>query len=267
MIRREFSCGSVPPGNDSRRMKSPSICAVIFIACLAAAPSLRGSDSWRAQREVGAAAVRRDLPLLREGDIIFARMAFPLCWWVSKTTGAGWEPHAGILFRDRKGEWMVAQSDLPVSDCISLKKFLARSDDGHVLVRRLRGGLSPEQTRRLRAAADSRMDKPYHFGFDYDDPRRTYCSKFVYDSFIEATGRRLGRVVTFRELLTANPDAPMGFWRIWFLGRIPWERRCLTTTSVMQSANLVTVFDSVERVWRESGMPPSLTAPRKKTAR
>ncbi len=251
VVRSDFSCGSISPGNDSPRVKAPLPCAVIFAVCLATVPSLRGSESQRAEREVAAATVHRALLLIREGDIIFARMTFPLCYWVSKTTGAGWEPHAGILFRDRKGEWTVAQSDLPFSDRIPLTKFLARSDDGHVLVRRLRGGLSPEQTKKLRAAADSRMGRLYHFGFDYDDSRRTYCSKLVHDCFLEATGSRLGRVVTVRELLNASPNAPMGFWRIWFFGRIPWERRCLTTTSVMQSSQLVTVFDSVARVWRE----------------
>jgi hypothetical protein len=92
------------------------------------------------------------------------------------------------------------------------------------------------------------MGVAYDSGFRYDS-RLQYCSKFVYDSYLEATGQPVGRLETFRDVLVENPRAPVGFWRAWFFGRIPWDRRCVTTVSQIRAPNLFTVFDS------ESGVP------------
>ena len=133
-------------------------------------------------------------------------------------------------------------STIPVVKFTPLGRFLSLSENGRVLVRRLRAGLSPEEMQRLCGAAESRMGKLCHLGFNCDSPRQ-FCAKFVYDTLLETTGYPVGWIETFRELFSANPDAPLWFWRVWFFGRIPWERRCVPTTSVLLSASLVTVFD------------------------
>ena len=182
------------------------------------------------------------LPLLREGDIIFIRIPNALYRKVAETS-LSWESHTGILFRDSAGAWIVAESTIPFSKFTPLGKFLTHSENGRFEVRRVKGGLTQGEVRRLRAAAASRMQILYHLGFRYDSPRQ-FCSKLVHDSYFEATGREIGRLETFRDMLSTNPSAPLWFWRIWFLGRIPWERRTVSTTSELRSPNLVTVFDS-----------------------
>lgn len=87
------------------------------------------------------------------------------------------------------------------------------------------------------------MGRLYGLGFDFDS-RWMYCSKFVHRIYREALGLDLGRIQTFRELLDENPGANLNFWRFWYFGRIPWERRTLTPESLYQDEQLFTAFES-----------------------
>ena len=205
-------------------------------------PVTRTDEVARGRQGMAAGNLLQALPLLREGDIIFICFKHALYRRIAETSGS-WESHVGILFRDSAGGWLVAASTIPVSKTTSLQRFVGHSENGRFLVRRLRGGLPQDAVKRLRAASDHRMGAMYDTGFRYDSPRQ-YCSKFVFDCYLEATGQRVGKVETFREMLAENPGAPVKFWRRWFFGRIPWERRCVTTTSQLHAENMVTVFDS-----------------------
>ncbi len=207
-------------------------------------PIPRGNAAASEQKAIVAENLGRALPLLREGDIIFISRKHPLYRRFAETTDS-WESHVGILFRDSRGAWTVAQSTLPVSNTVPLARFVATSDRGRFLVRRLRERLTGDAVECLRTAAAHRMGMAYDPGFNYDSPRQ-YCSKFVFDCFHEATGQQVGKVETFADMFAENPAAPVAFWRAWFLGRIPWERRCVTTTSQLHAPNMITVFDSEE---------------------
>ena len=191
-------------------------------------PVSRGTDTVRTQHRMAAENLGRALPLLREGDIIFISRIHPLYRRIAETSRS-WESHVGILLRNSKGAWTVAQSTIPVSNVVPLDRFVGASDKGRFLVRRLRGGISADGVDRLRAATARRMGVVYDPGFKYDSQRQ-YCSKFVFDCFHEATGQQVGRLETFADMLAENPRAPVAFWRAWFLGRIPWERRCTRRT-------------------------------------
>jgi hypothetical protein len=189
-----------------------------------------------------AAALRKVEPLLQEGDLIFIEIANPLFRRMAETTDS-WESHVGILFRDVRGNWVVAESKIPFSQFTPLKTFILHPWHGRFMVRRLRGGLSQEQKEGLLAAVKARLGKWYQLGFNYDSPHQ-YCSKFVHDAYHEGVGADVGKLETFRQLLADNPKAPVGFWKFWFFDNIPWDRRCITTTSELKASNFVTVFDS-----------------------
>lgn len=201
-----------------------------------------GADSTPRVRNPALAAA---LPLLREGDLIFIRPFInPMLRLVARTTNS-WESHVGILFRDARGGWTVAEGAVPLSKFTPVTAFVARSEKDRFEVRRVKATLKPDAVARLRAAAEQRMGVFFDTGYNYDSTR-TFCAKLVYDCYREATGIAIGRIVTFRDIAEANPDAPMGFWRTWFAGRIPWERRVVTTTSQIRSPALVPVFDSTK---------------------
>jgi hypothetical protein len=139
----------------------------------------------------------------------------------------------------------VAESCFPLSRFSRLDRFIARSESGRFLITRSQAELSPEEKLELRQAARARLGRLYDLGFNYDS-RRLYCSKFVFEVYQKATGRQVGNLTTFRQLLADNPQAPLGFWRAWFFGFIPWDRRCVTTTSELKSPDFSPVYDSTQ---------------------
>ena len=203
-----------------------------------------GRPPGAAARGVSPEYLQQLTPHLQDGDLIFIRMANPIFRRVAETTDS-WENHVGILFAGPNGTWQVAESKFPFAKFSPLDRFIARSENGRFRVLRHRDGLTPGEKMDLRLSAGLRMGIPYDLGFNFDSPR-LYCSKFVYQVYQEATGYQVGRVETFRQLLADNPGAPLGFWRTWFLGRIPWNRRCVTTTSELKSGELIPVFDSTQ---------------------
>ena len=238
--------------NSPTAMKPLLLALLTFVASFAMAgtmPPTGGRDPVSEQQSAAAENLRRALPSLREGDVIFTRARHALYRRISETSGS-WESHVGIILRDADGAWIVAESTVPVSRFSPIERFVARSENGRFLVRRLRGGLTGEEVRRLCRATERRMGKLYDTGFQYDSSRQ-FCSKFVYDSYVEATGQPVGKLETFREMLAENPEAPVKFWRAWFFGRIPWDRRCVTTASQLRAPNMVTVFDSEIRTRSE----------------
>lgn len=214
---------------------------ILLAGCLAVALWL-ARPAGAAARGVSPEYLERLSPQWQDGDLIFIRISNPIFRRVAETTDS-WETHVGILFSETNGTWQVAESTFPFSKFSALNHFITRSEHGRFCVRRHRGGLTPEAKADMRLSAVLRMGIRYDLGFDYDSPR-LYCSKFVHQVYREATGYEVGRLETFRQLLASNPRAPLGFWRVWFGGFIPWERCCVTTTSQLKSCDLTLVFDS-----------------------
>jgi len=178
--------------------------------------------------------------LLQPGDLIFISIINPLYRHVAAATRSR-ATHVGVAFFDEQKGWVIAESTVPFAKLTPLNRFLARSYDGWVAVRRLRGGLSPQQVVQLRAACDSRMGAVYDLGFHYDSPR-LFCSKLAYDTYKEATGIEIGTLEAFSDLLKKYPDQSYQFWRFWFFGRIPWSRRTVTPASQLHSAEVSAVY-------------------------
>ncbi|MEO6875519.1 MAG: hypothetical protein ABI222_11940, partial [Opitutaceae bacterium] len=65
---------------------------------------------------------------------------------------------------------------------------------------------------------------------------------FVYQVVLESSGEQLGKVETLRTLFAQNSTLPVWFWKIWYFGRIPWERKTITPESQLQSPLLRTVL-------------------------
>ncbi|WP_421868669.1 YiiX/YebB-like N1pC/P60 family cysteine hydrolase [Motiliproteus sp.] len=176
---------------------------------------------------------------LQAGDILFISIDAFLYKQVARGTGS-WCSHVGFAIEEQ-GRWYVLESKVPRVSKTPLRDFIARSCNGEVAVRRLPAPLSSSQVQSLKQAAAKRMGQWYHLGFDFDS-KRQYCSKFVYQVYREALGVELGKVQTLEQLLEQNPQACVGFWRCWYLGFIPWQRRTLTPASQLQDPQLQTLF-------------------------
>lgn len=165
----------------------------------------------------------------RVGDIVFIRVSNFLYRRVADAT-CSWTSHVGMIDHREGEEWFVAESAVPRSRYSSLSRFLRRSEGGRFAIMRLRSPIDEAGQARLQEEAKRRMGKWYTFGFDMDS-RHQYCSKFVYEVYRDALAVSIGKVETFRDLLERNPNSPLAFWRMWFLGRIPWNRRTITPGS------------------------------------
>jgi hypothetical protein len=186
--------------------------------------------------------MNNDTLQLKSGDLLFIASPSYLYRRVATATGSR-ASHVGVAFEDPQQGWLVAESTVPMSRYAPLGDFLARSERQWLEVRRLQCELSQGQVTALRAACDARMGRWYHLGFAYESPR-TYCSKFVHEVYREALGVDIGVVETFGELLQRNPRESLGFWKLWFFGRIPWQRKTVTPASQLSSPALRTVWRS-----------------------
>ncbi|MFT3859491.1 MAG: YiiX/YebB-like N1pC/P60 family cysteine hydrolase [Aquabacterium sp.] len=150
-------------------------------------------------------------------------------------------------------EPILAESVVPMSRRTRLSKVIARSDYWRVAVKRPLEPLTARQQLKLHEAVRKRMGVLYDGGFNLRSNRQ-FCSKFVREVMYEATGLRLGEIETMRDLFQNNPEARVPFWKLWFLGRIPWERQTVTPVSVMLTPCLHTVFDGQVLMPHRSGM-------------
>ena len=179
---------------------------------------------------------------LAVGDLVFIRVRTPLFLQVAEATGS-WTNHVGVVI-DEAGT--IAESRFPLSGTTTLKRFVRRSSRGRVAVARLRRRLACVEQQKVAAAARRRGGILYDTGFNLHSQRQ-FCSRFAREIVNEATGEELGTVQSFSELLRAQPDAPVWFWRLWYFGRIPWQRKTITPASVLHSPALETVFDGHAR--------------------
>ncbi len=136
---------------------------------------------------------------LESGDLVFIAIPNKLYRRVALATGSP-ASHVGIVFFDEAKGWLVAESTSPFSKYTPLEKFLCRSDQGWLQIRRLKGGLTKEQVKALKEACDARMGKLYHLGFRYESPRQ-FCSKLVYEVYLSVLGVQVGHLEQFGELL------------------------------------------------------------------
>jgi hypothetical protein len=176
------------------------------------------------------------------GDIVFVRIGGPVFSRVADTTQS-WVSHVGMIVDYKNGDWIVAESGVPFVRRTPLRRFLDRSEGQKFSIRRLKTEPTEEQRHAILMFADSQMGKSYSLGFDLES-QKTFCSKFVHDAVYEGTHQSVGEVETFDHLLRSNPDAPLRFWRAWFLGFIPWQRATITPASELASPLLRLVIEN-----------------------
>ena len=165
---------------------------------------------------------------LEEGDILFTSIPHALYRAVEKGTNSP-TSHVGIAIK-HNGQWVVAESKVPFSKLSSLESFIHRSHQHWLSIKRLKSPLSNKQKAALKASCLSRLGKVYDFGFNYNSSRQ-FCSKFVYDSYLESCDISIGQLEKVDTLLAKCPSATLPFWKLWFCGFIPKENVTVTPQS------------------------------------
>ena len=182
---------------------------------------------------------------LAVGDLVFIRIGGPGPFREVATATGSWTNHVGIIVDVSGDEPLVAESAVPLSRLTPLSRYAARSEGGRLAVRRLVVEPTAEQQLRVVGAARRRLGIFYDTGFDLHSRRRQFCSRYVREILLEATGQSLGEVETFAGLLARRPQARLRFWKLWYFGRIPWQRETVTPASVLESSLLRAIFDGI----------------------
>ncbi|MGC4061133.1 MAG: YebB family permuted papain-like enzyme [Aquabacterium sp.] len=175
------------------------------------------------------------------GDVLFIHVPMKPFKEVAAAT-MSWVNHVGIVVATDGEQPLVAESTFPRSCFTPLSRFVARSEGRRVAVSRLHEPLTAAQQWQLYAAAHKRLGILYDTGFNLHSGRQ-FCSKFVREVLAEATGQEVGEIESFTTLLKRNPEARLGFWKVWYFGRIPWQRETVTPVSLLNSPALKPVFD------------------------
>jgi hypothetical protein len=219
--------------------------AVVFVSvcCATAQATAASTTAFADAPRLPTISLQTLSPNLAVGDLVFICVAAKPFLEVADAT-LSWTNHVGVVVDVSGAEPLVAEATLPWSRSTGLQRFVARSQGGRFSVSRLNLELTEQQKLSVTQAAASRSGVLYDTGFDLTS-KRQFCSRYVREVLFEATGKAVGEVETFKELLSRNPATKLGFWRAWYFGDIPWSRTTVTPASVLNSPDLHSVFDGV----------------------
>ena len=178
---------------------------------------------------------------LAVGDVLFTQVRLPLLRKVLEATQS-WTNHVGIVVDVTSKGPVIAESTFPFSRTTTLSRFVGCSQDGRIAVARLDHSFSDAERLALKQASHKRLGIFYDTGFNLESSRQ-FCSRFVREVLLEVTGETVGEIETFRTLLHRAHDIDLTFWRAWYFGRIPWERKTVAPASMLLSPRLQRVFD------------------------
>lgn len=182
---------------------------------------------------------------LQIGDIVFICIDNFIFNHVAMAT-LSWVNHVGIIVGFKDNEYWVAESTIPFSKITPLSKFINRSKEGSFAISRLKQPLNTEQKKSIVQASRKRMNIFYDTGFNLYS-RGQFCSRFVYEVIKEATNIEVGDIEDFKTLLNKNPEHSLNFWRIWFLGLIPWARLTVTPASQLNSQKINFIYNCYDQ--------------------
>lgn len=172
----------------------------------------------------------------RTGDIVFHTSTSSQSRAVQDATGSRYS-HMGVVLR-HQGQWQVFEAVQPVK-FTPLPKWIARGAGGHVVVKRLKQPLGPDQEAALQAGAQPIAGRDYDLTFEWSDAR-LYCSELVWKLYDSSVGIQLAPLA---ELRTFNLTSPAVRQKIKerYGGQVPLSEPVIAPVAIFDSPLLVTV--------------------------
>jgi hypothetical protein len=135
---------------------------------------------------------------LHDGDIIFQTSRSSQSAAIHLATRSKYS-HMGVLFF-RAGRPYVFEAGRTV-EYTPLRKWIDRGEDGHYVVKRLRGAdrlMTGTAIGDLKSVADGFQGKPYDLTFGWSD-ERIYCSELVWKIYDRGMGVQVGQLKKLRD--------------------------------------------------------------------
>ncbi len=196
------------------------VSVILFIACASPAP-------WVAQ--------------LKEADVIFQTSRSAQSRAIQRATGSRYS-HMGIVLL-RGGRPCVFEAVSTVR-CTPVETWVARGEDGHFVVKRLRNAdsvLGAAALERVRATARGFEGRPYDPLFGWSD-KTLYCSELVWKIYDRALGIALSAPRRVGEFNLADPLVSQKA-RERFGGQPPLDEPAVAPSDIYASTSLVTVVE------------------------
>lgn len=178
----------------------------------------------------------RGAEALRDGDIIFHTSRSSQSAAIQRATKSPWSHMGIVVFRDGKPFVFEAIATVRYTP---LDRWTARGDGGRHVVKRLKSGLTPAQSRRLRESAAGFAGKPYDLYFEWSD-ERIYCSELVWKMYHQSLGIDIGARQKLREFDLGDP-AVKAKMRERYGTRVPLEEPVISPAAMFDSPLLQTV--------------------------
>ncbi|WP_054180909.1 YiiX family permuted papain-like enzyme [Trabulsiella odontotermitis] len=135
------------------------------------------------------------------GDIIFQISRSSQSKAIQLATHSDYSHTGMIVIRNKKAYVFEATGPVVYTP---LQKFIARGEDGKYVIRRVRGGLSPEQQKKLAQTARGYLGKPYDLAFAWSDDRQ-YCSEVVWKVYFHALDMQPGKLQKMKDFDLSSP--------------------------------------------------------------
>jgi len=139
------------------------------------------------------------------GDIIFQVSKSSQSLAIQQATHSQYS-HMGIIYI-LKGEVYVYEAVDPVK-ITSFKEWIARGEDHHYVVKRLKDWnnvLTEENLLKMKESGDQYLDKPYDIYFDWSN-ESIYCSELVWKIYHRALGIDIGELKTMEDFDLSSPE-------------------------------------------------------------
>ncbi len=174
----------------------------------------------------------------QDGDIIFHTCPSSQSEAIQIATKSPYS-HVGVV-HIRQGKPFVYEAISRVS-LTPLKNWIARGNDKHFIVKRLKSGLSPQKETALRKAGKRFQGLPYDLLFEWSD-NKMYCSELVWKIY-KSIGIELTPMRPMKDYRFDHPVVQKLLRARWGKN-VDWDEPMVAPADLVNSDLLTKVFDS-----------------------
>ena len=209
-----------------RRLRWVLLCAAAMAVC--------ATVVWAAVRKPSAA---QPLSKLETGDLVFQTTRGKLAAVIHAATLSKYT-HVGVVVMRKGAPWILEASG-PVG-MTRFRRFVRRGVGGRYVVKRIKGGLTSIQKRRLVRAGRKYLKRRYDATFRWSD-KRMYCSELVWKAYARGLKIRVGEPQTMGELYNVYNPIVRRFAKRAYGDHLPTKELIVTPVRMFDSKLLETI--------------------------
>ncbi|MCL6248966.1 YiiX family permuted papain-like enzyme [Acinetobacter sp. ANC 4945] len=171
------------------------------------------------------------------GDIIFHISKSQQSLSIQKATHSPYS-HMGMIVNKNNQTW-VLEAIQPVQ-YTALNQWIARGENAHYVVKRLKQPLNVTQKTKLVQNAEKYLGKPYDIYFEWDD-RAIYCSEIVWKAYQHALGIELSPLQQLKQF-DLKQNEVQRLMRQRYGQKIPLDEQVIAPKAIYDSKLLKEIF-------------------------